>query len=248
LLRKDIIDIVKELSTIDGIREITMTTNAQQLAGKAEALKRAGLNRINISLDSLDTDKFFEMTGGDLNAVLAGVDEAVAADLLPVKINTVLVRGKNDDEVDDFIELTRKKPIDVRLIELMPMGDLGQDDALRVNNDELISARPFLRQLPPYYAGQPSRDYTVEGSLGRIGFISPISHRFCESCNRVRVMSDGILRPCLGDNLEISLKNALTGSDDELRKTIRDAIYDKPTGHHFNRNFKSIKTMSMIGG
>ena len=248
LLRKDIIDIVKELSTIDGIREITMTTNAQQLAGKAEALKQAGLNRINISLDSLDTDKFFEMTGGDLNAVLDGVDEAVAVDLLPVKINTVLVKGKNDDEVDDFIELTRNRPIDVRLIELMPMGDSGQDETLRVNNDELISARPYLRPLLPYYAGQPSRDFAVDGYLGRVGFISPISHRFCASCNRVRVMSDGTFRPCLGDNLEISLKNALTGSDDELRKTIRDAIYDKPTGHHFNRNFKSIKNMSMIGG
>jgi len=93
------------------------------------------------------------------------------------------------------------------LIELMPIGDLGQDDALSVNNDELISARPYLRPLPPYYAGQPSRDFAVDGYLGRVGFISPISHRFCASCNRVRVMSDGTFRSCLGDNLEISLKN-----------------------------------------
>lgn len=248
LLRRDIIDIVRRLSAIDGVIEIAMTTNAQQLAGKAEAIKQAGLNRINISLDSLDADKYREMTGGDLNAVLTGLDEAVAAGLLPVKINAVLVRGKNDGEVDNFIALTRNRPIDVRLIELMPMGDLGQDDTLRVNNDELIAARPYLRPLPPRYAGQPSKDYAVDGYLGRVGFISPMSHRFCATCNRVRVMSDGTLRPCLGDNLEISLKNALKAGDDALSETIRDAIYDKPTGHHFDRSFKSTKNMSRIGG
>jgi cyclic pyranopterin phosphate synthase len=249
LLRKDILEIVRGLSNIDGIMEITMTTNAQQLMGKARALRQAGLNRINVSLDSLDADNFREMTGGDLAVVLAGIDEAIAEDLLPVKINTVLVRGKNDNEVDDFIELTKNKPVDVRLIELMPMGDLGQDDSLRVDNNELIAERPYLRPLPPRYVGQPSTDYAVDGYLGRVGFISPISHRFCSSCNRVRVMSDGTLRPCLGDNMEISLLDSLkVGGIGHLIENIHMAIYNKPSGHHFNGSFRSIRAMSRIGG
>lgn len=248
LLRKDILEIVHGISSIAGIAEITMTTNAQQLGGKARALRLAGLNRINISLDSLDADKFRQMTGGDLETVLAGIDEAIAADLLPVKVNAVLVRGQNDNEVDDFIALTRDRPIDVRLIELMPIGDLGQDDSLRVDNRELIAARPYLAPLPPRYAGQPSTDYRVAGYLGRVGFISPISHRFCASCNRIRVMSDGTFRPCLGDNMEISLKDPLKAGGPVLIEAIRTAIYEKPIGHHFNGSFRSIRAMSSIGG
>jgi cyclic pyranopterin phosphate synthase len=248
LLRKDIIAIVQGLSKLEGIEEITMTTNAQYLASQAVALKQAGLSRINISLDSLDAVKFHEMTGGDLGAVLAGIDAAIQADLQPIKINVVLIRGKNEDEVDDFIELTRQRAIDVRFIELMPLGGLWQDDSLRVNNDELIAQRPYLNLIPPRYASQPSQDYCMKGYKGRVGFISPISHRFCADCNRVRVMSDGTLRPCLGDNLEISLKDALAIGDEELVETIRAAIFTKPIGHHFENSFTSNKNMSRIGG
>jgi cyclic pyranopterin phosphate synthase len=248
LLRRDILAIVQGLSAIEGIEEVTMTTNAQFLASQAADLKKAGLSRINISLDSLNTDKFREMTGGNLREVLAGVDAAIQAGLQPVKINAVLIRGRNDDEVDDFIELTREKPVDVRLIELMPLGGAWQADSLRVDNSELIARRPYLIPLPPRYAGQPARDFRVEGHLGRVGFISPISHRFCADCNRVRVMSDGTLRPCLGNNLEFSLKDALAGSDEELLEAVRAAIYAKPVGHHFEREFKSVRNMSRIGG
>lgn len=248
MLRKDIIEIVNGMSAIDGIREITMTTNAQQLAGKAGDLKYAGLDRINISLDSLDSDKFREISGGDLGSVLSGIDEAILADLLPVKINVVLVKGINDSEVDDFIALTKDKPIDVRFIELMPIGELGRDDSLRVDNSKLIAARPYLKQLPPRYKAQPSSDYAVDGYEGRVGFISPISHRFCASCNRIRVMSDGTFRPCLGDNLEITLIDSLKAGDNELIETIRQAIYEKTSGHHFNGSFRSIRVMSSIGG
>ncbi|MHB8806818.1 MAG: GTP 3',8-cyclase MoaA [Anaerolineaceae bacterium] len=248
LLRKDIVDIVKRFSTIDGVAEITMTSNGQMLADKAASLKQAGLTRINISLDSLDPQKYNKITGGDLNAVLAGINEAVKAKLLPVKLNIVLVKGTNDDEVDDFIALSKDRPIDVRFIELMPMADLGQDGSLVINNDDIISARPYLEPMEPRYAGQPSRDFKIEGHQGCVGFISPMYHRFCSTCNRIRVMSDGMIRACLGDNAEISLKEALLAGDDVLMDTIRNVIYNKPAGHHFELGFESQKNMARIGG
>lgn len=247
-LRRDIIQIVEGLSAIEGIDEVTMTSNAQFLASQAVGLKKAGLSRINISLDSLNADKFRAMTGGDLQVVLDGIDAALRAGLQPVKLNAVLIRGKNDDEVDDFIALTRDRPLDVRLIELMPLGGDWQAAALRVDNSELIAQRPWLIPIPQRYTGQPSRDFRVPGHQGRVGFISPISHRFCGDCNRIRIMSDGSLRPCLGDNLEFSLKDVLSGSDEELREAIRTAIYAKPVGHHFEQEFKSERNMSRIGG
>lgn len=247
-LRRDIIQIVQNLSAIPGIEEVTMTTNALCLASQAAELKKAGLARINISLDSLNANKLRMMTGGDLTTVLAGIEAALQAGLHPVKINVVLIRGRNDDEVDDFIALTRDNPLDVRLIELMPLGGIWEDESLRVDNSQLIAQRPYLIPIPPRYPGQPSRDFRIEGHLGRVGFISPISHRFCADCNRIRIMSDGTLRPCLGDNLEFSLKDALAGSDASLREAIRTAIYAKPVGHHFESEFRSVRNMSRIGG
>ncbi len=248
LLRKDIVEIVRMFSTLKGVEELTMTTNGQMLAEQAESLKQAGLTRINISIDSLDPQKYRKITGGDLNAVLAGIRAAVKAELLPVKLNMVLIKGINDQEVDDLIGLAKDQPVDVRIIELMPVGELGQDSSLVVNNCDLIAARPYLKPVKPYYAGQPSTDFAIEGYQGRIGFISSLSHRFCSTCNRVRIMSDGMLRPCLGNNLEISLKDALQADDDVLRETIRDAVYHKPAGHHFELGFQSQKSMAKIGG
>jgi cyclic pyranopterin phosphate synthase len=248
LLRKDILDIIRDLDSIELIDEITMTTNGQMLAAQAEKLKQAGLDRINVSLDTLDPVRYREITGGEIDAVLAGIDEAIRSQLLPVKINIVLVKGRNDDEVDDFIALTQNRPIDVRIIELMPLGEMEWDGSMKVSNDDLIAARPYLQPVPSYYSGQPSRDFRVEGHLGRVGFISPISHRFCNECNRIRIMSDGMLRPCLGQNEEISLKDALAAGDEVLEETIRTAIYDKPAGHLFENGFIPAKTMSRIGG
>lgn len=248
LLRRDIVEIVRRFSTLKGLDELTMTTNGQMLADQAEDLKQAGLTRINISIDSLDPKKYKEITGGNLDAVLAGIHAAVEADLLPVKLNMVLMKGINDQEVDDLIVLAKDQPVDVRIIELMPIGELGQDSSLVINNSDLIAARPYLKPVEAYYAGQPSTDYTIEGYQGRIGFISALSHRFCSTCNRVRIMSDGMLRPCLGNNLEISLKEALQAGDDVLRETIQDAVFHKPVGHHFELGFQSQKSMAKIGG
>ncbi|MDL2217029.1 GTP 3',8-cyclase MoaA [Christensenellaceae bacterium OttesenSCG-928-M15] len=250
LLRRDIIEIIAFLSATEGIEEIAMTTNAQQLPGNAKALKAAGLTRLNISLDSLDPKKYRSMTGGgELQRVLDGIEEAVEVGLLPVKVNAVLMRGRNDDEIDRFIDLAKDKPLDMRFIELMPMGE-NLDLSMRVTTDEVLSARPWLKPIPPRYKGQPSMDYMVEGYQGRIGFISPMSHKFCGDCNRVRVMSDGMLRPCLGDNAEISLLSALKETtDDLLKETISNAIYHKPFSHHFDdAAYGSKKNMSQIGG
>ncbi len=249
MLRRDIVEIVRRIHGLDGVHEIAMTTNAQLLPGKSGELKAAGLNRLNISMDSLDPDKFKRMTGGELAPVLLGIDEAIAAGLLPIKINAVVIRGRNNDEIDAFIAFAKNRPVDVRFIELMPMGNLGQDESLRVPSDELIAARPYLVPVEPRYKGQPSSDYRVEGHMGRIGFISPISHKFCGDCNRIRVLSDGTLRPCLGRNGEVSLEKALQSDDDELLlNTIKNAIYNKPVGHEFEHGFAPKRDMSKIGG
>ena len=248
LLRKDLIEIILGISELEDIQELTMTTNAQMLPGQARALKVAGLNRINISMDSLDAGRYYKMTKGDLGPVLTGIDEALQADLQPVRINVVLLRGRNSDEVDDFIALTRTRPLEVRFIELMPIGTLGQDENMRISSDEILSTRPWLHPVAPRFPGQVARDYAVEGYKGRVGFISPVSHQFCTDCNRIRVMSDGMLRPCLGNNLEYPLKEALAQSDEALLDVIREAVEHKPAGHQFHQGFISEKNMSRIGG
>ncbi|MEL7646176.1 MAG: GTP 3',8-cyclase MoaA [Anaerolineaceae bacterium] len=248
LLRKDILDIVAQVARAAELKDLSMTTNAQMLPGKAAALKAAGLRRLNISLDSLQPEVFRAMTGGDLQRVLDGIDEALAEGLVPLKINVVVVAGMNAGEVDDFIALTRERPLDVRFIELMPIGDQGRNGQRSISNQDLLRARPYLRALPPRYPGQPSADYQVPGYPGRVGFISPISHRFCADCNRIRVMSDGMLRPCLGVDQQISLKDALRGGDEELLELIRQVIFEKPIGHAFQTCSASARDMSRIGG
>ena len=225
-----------------------MTTNAQMLPGKAQLLNQAGLRRLNISLDSLKPEVFHELTGGDIQPVLQGMEEAVEAGLLPLKLNVVLVRGINDAEIDDFIALTRENPIDVRFIELMPIGDHGENADRRISNQEVLNARPYLQPLPPRYPGQPSVDYQVPGYRGRVGFISPISHQFCADCNRIRVMSDGTLRPCLGVDREIPLTSALVQGDEALREAIQSAIFRKPAAHRFESCTFAERNMSGIGG
>lgn len=249
MLRRDLCELIAGIRAIDGIEEINMTTNAQQLPGQAAALKKAGLDRLNISLDSLQAARYASMTGGgELGAVLRGIDEALSAGFSPLKLNAVLLKGVNDDEVDDFIALTKDRPIDMRFIELMPLG--GADHShQRVTGEEIRAAHPALTPVEKRYESQPSRDYQMPGHVGRVGFIDAVSHRFCDRCNRIRVMSDGMLRPCLGQNAEVSLLEALAEPDDVLlAESIRRAIYEKPAAHGFGEGFSSDKNMSRIGG
>lgn len=250
LVREDIVDIVERISSISRIKELTMTTNAQLLKEKVSSLKKAGLSSINISLDSLSSEKYKGISGGgEISHVLESIEKVIEEGILPIKINVVLVRGKNDDEIDNFIELTRNHPIDVRFIELMPVGRLGEDYNMRIPSSEILETRPQLVKVEPIYQGQPSVDYKIENYQGRVGLISPMSHNFCDSCNRIRLLNDGVLRPCLGNNLEVSIRDALDSKDDILlKKMIESAIWLKPREHEFNSKFHSMKGMINIGG
>ena len=247
LLRRDLTEIISGIKAIDQIVDISLTTNAQDLTAQAQKLKDAGLNRLNISMDSLKPTRFEALTGGNLQKVLDGIEAALMVGLTPLKVNCVLMKDVNDDEIDDFINLTREKPVDVRFIEYMPIGENGAG-RVRINNQDILSSRPELKPIKPRYAGQPSRDYFIEGYKGRVGLISPISHQFCEDCNRIRVMSDGTLRACLGDESEVSLKTALAQGHREIRDLIETTIFNKPRGHKFECAPLKERNMSRIGG
>ena len=248
LLRRDIVQIVKGIRANSNIRDISLTTNAQMLAEYAARLKQAGLDRVNISLDSLKPDVFHQMTGGELEKVKAGIKASIEAGLNPVKINVVLVRGWNDLEVDDFIDLTKDHALDVRFIEYMPIGEGTQSEFLRVDNMTILQEHPALQPVPPRNPGQPSRDFQIPGYKGRVGFISPISHKFCSDCNRIRVISNGTLRTCLGQESEFSLVQALADGDEALRETIKSAVLNKPAGHNFKSSHLNARGMRKIGG
>ncbi len=248
LLRKDLMKIVSGIAALPGLKDLSMTTNAQMLAEMAHGLKAAGLMRLNVSMDTFKPDLFEKLTGGSLQKVLDGLQAAMSAGFDPIKINVVLMRGVNDNEIDDFIDLTAKQKIDVRFIEYMPIGNGTGSDLLRLNNQEIIEARPWLKPIPPRLHGQPSTDYTYEGAQGRVGFISPISHRFCADCNRIRIMSDGYLRTCLGKDSEVSLSEALAEGKDALKRVISEAIYEKPERHCFDKESLEKRNMSRIGG
>lgn len=250
LMRRDICEIISRIAKIDGIEEICMTTNGIRLLQMADDLKAAGLHRLNISLDSLKTEKFKFITGGgDLKKTMAGIDRALALGMTPVKINTVLIKGINEDEIDDLIELTRDRPIAVRFIELMPMGRFGEDNRDKIiRNDDLITVRPDLQYLERTDKGSPAVYYQMAGYTGRIGFISPMTHQFCSDCNRIRLTSDGKIRPCLGNNGEVSIREALNLKPENFNKIISQIILDKPRGHHFDKAFSSSRRMNRIGG
>lgn len=250
LTRPDICEIIKNISVIPEINDISMTTNGIYLPKMAEKLRAAGLGRLNISLDSLKEDRFSYISGGGkLEAALEGIENSIKAGFTAIRINVVLIKGVNDDEIDDFIQLAADRPIDVRFIELMPIGRFGENNKGRiVLNSEIINSRPYLRKLENMEVGQPATYYSIEGFKGRIGFISPMSHKFCDRCNRIRLTCDGKIKPCLGDNGEVNILEILRKHPELLEKTIQEAIYHKPQGHSFEKGFSSSRNMNAIGG
>ena len=249
LVRKGVVELTEMLSDLDGLRELTMTTNGLLLKDMAQSLKDAGLTRINISLDSLDKDKYKEITrGGDLSQVLEAIEEAKRVGLTPIKINTVLMGGFNDNEIMDLVNLTRDEKIDVRFIELMPIGEAaGWAVENFISNKEVLR---IAKSLVPAYNDDPSSPatyYRLPGAKGRVGIINPISCKFCEHCNRVRLTATGKLKLCLHSDREIDLKPYLH-SDEALKRAIVEAISQKEEAHHLEDGAYIKRNMNQIGG
>lgn len=250
LVRKNIEWLIKKTAELEGIKDISLTTNGMLLAEYAEKLKAVGLNRVNISLDTLDPDKFKKITrGGDIERVLKGIKAALHYGLTPIKINTVLIGGFNDDEIEALAEMTLNNDIHVRFIELMPIGHAADWTKEKFIPNETVLKR--LKDLIPLdnEDGSPAKTYKIPGAKGTIGLINPISQHFCSTCNRLRLTADGKLKPCLHSNKEIDVRPGL-GNKEEIKKIIVDTIDIKPKAHHINdEGYKPIiRDMNDIGG
>jgi len=256
LVRLHLDRLIELLSTVEGIDEITMTTNGTLLAKYASELKAAGLKRVNISLDTFQADKFQRITGSDrMNEVLEGIEAARNAGLNPVKINMVVLRGINDDEILDFARKTITDGWHVRFIEYMPFTDtLSEMDTLVPNEEIMEAIQESFGEMVPYYhaAGNgPAKYYQLNGASGTLGFIGAVTECFCAECNRFRLTADGKLRPCLLDNDEIDIRESLRNgaSIDELAGLIQEAALIKRKQHHLSENMTaSTRPMRQIGG
>jgi cyclic pyranopterin phosphate synthase len=258
LVRKDVVGLMGRIGQLQGLRELVLTTNGSRLEQYASELKAAGVKRINISLDSLKPERFREMTRfGDLRRVLAGIDTALVQGFDTLKLNVVVLRRRNHDEVCDLVGFAVEKGIDISFIEEMPLGYVdGHDRA-----EEHYSSNQIRQDLERIYClipttettGGPSRYYRIAGAQTRIGFISPHSHNFCGSCNRVRVTVEGRLLLCLGNEHSIDLKAVLRSAGSDL-ETLKEAIVDsmeiKPERHFFDLGAQPLifRHMNVTGG
>ncbi|MDH7489302.1 MAG: GTP 3',8-cyclase MoaA [Anaerolineae bacterium] len=254
LVRAGIASLVAMIAAIPGVDDLAMTTNGTLLAQYADELAKAGLDRVNVSLDTLRPERFRAITRlGSLEDVERGLVAARAAGLEPVKVNTVLMRGVNDDEVVDFARRTLEEPFHVRFIEEMPVGVAAATRFLPVAEarERIEAAFGPLEAAHHRMGNGPASYYRIPGASGTIGFISAVSEHFCHQCNRLRLTADGRLRPCLLSDAEIPLREALRSgvSDEELKQIILAAVAAKPDGHHLGEGGAvSGRGMSQIGG
>jgi cyclic pyranopterin phosphate synthase len=257
LVRRNIADLVGMIRDVEGIRDLSMTTNGVLLEEKAKALYQAGIHRVNISLDTLVREKFLQVTRRDeFDAVMRGIDAALSVGMNPVKINVVLIRDFNDDEIFDFIELTKDRPLSVRFIEYMPTNGAENWNKYRVVTvDELfcsIEARHELVESDMRTGAGPSKDYRIPGFSGTLGFITPVSSHFCDRCNRIRVTSDGRIRSCLFSDDEAHILPLIREGKDiqTIGDFILDVLKNKPKSHHISsgRIRTCQRSMSEIGG
>ena len=261
LVRRGIMTLVSSLSrhlASGALKELTFTSNGSQLEKYAAELKSHGVERINVSLDTLDADKFRAITRwGDLGKVLAGIDAALAAGL-KVKINAVALKGVNEDEIGDLLAWAHGRGMDLTVIEVMPLGDIGEDRLDQYMPLSMVRARlaeHYTLEDIDYRTGGPARYVRVKETGGRLGFITPMTHNFCESCNRVRITCAGTLYMCLGQNDAADLRAPLRASesDDPVHAAIDAAIARKPKGHDFvidrrHRRPALARHMSVTGG
>ncbi len=252
LLRSDICDVAERIGRIDGIKKLAITTNGVLLSKYAEKLKKAGVNAVNISLDTTDKEQYRRITGFDLlDKVFEGIDEAQRVGLSPLRLNAVLIRGENDNQAEKLINIARNRKIDVRFIELMPFSDEGENEKLVIRGEEILGAFPFLKPFEDEKKGafekSVARYYTAEGFTGRIGFITPVSDKFCADCNRIRLLCDGKLRPCLGNEQVYDLMPYID-DEDALTEKVRQIIFNKPTEHKFSCGYGHSHGLNKIGG
>ncbi len=256
-IRRGVTELVRAIRAIPGIQRVAMTTNGLKLRELAQPLAEAGLDQVNISIDSLNPEKFRRITRrGNLEAVWQGIQAAEAAGLSPIKINCVVTRGFNEDEVVDLARLTVDNPWEVRFIELMPLGsvaDFQQEQVVptRETRARIEAALGPLTPVPDHNGHDPARPYHLPGARGRIGFISSVTEPFCEGCTRLRLTADGKLRLCLLRDDEVDLLTPLRAGADfaTLRRMMAEAAYRKPWGHRLEENeIAYSREMSQIGG
>ena len=257
LVRLGLPDLVQMIAAVPGIDDISMTTNGTLLARYADALAAAGLNRVNVSLDTLHPERFRQITRrGTLANVWGGIEAAQQAGLRPIKLNNVVIRGMNEDEVTDFARMTLKSPWHVRFIEVMPLGANAAwaGDGYVPMTEVRARIEAAFGPLEPVGGppgNGPARYYRTPGAVGTLGFITPVSEHFCFSCNRLRLTADGMLRPCLLSDAEIDLRTPLRAgaAEEELASLLLSGIMDKPERHHLAQGkVPSERVMAEIGG
>ncbi len=258
LVRADIVELVRMIRSVPQIDDISLTTNAMLLEEYAAPLKQAGLNRVNISLDTLDPENYKKITRiGNFQKVWAGILAAEAAGLQPIKLNTVVIRGVNDTEIPALAHLSVERPWNIRFIELMPVENQESwGEGFLSPEDAYVSKQEMLQILQAYHlqavydmdGNGPAKYYRIPGAKGMIGFISPIGEKFCAECNRLRLTADGNLRPCLLSETEIPLREALRKGEDIL-PLLQKAVLLKPGGHEITSHYTSSgRCMMQIGG
>ena len=255
LVRKGIVGFLERLAKIPGLKELVLTTNGTLLEGMARQLKDAGVQRLNISLDSLDAGTYAGITrGGDLKAALAGMEAAGSAGFPPHKINVVLMRGVNDHEILDFVKLTLEKPYTVRFIECMPTCQSGDWRALCIPGSEVlerIAGHFRIQKLERTERSGPAENFRVRGAPGSLGIITPMTGHFCDACNRLRVTASGLAKGCLFSGKGVDLRAVIAAGDDaRLREEIRSIVLGKPGTHRFQEGPVSAAPfiMAAVGG
>lgn len=257
LIRKDLHRLVAAIAAIDGIDDIALSTNALLLAEQVDALVAAGLRRVNVSLDTLREGRFEAIARRPgLSRVLAGIDAAFERGLAPIKVNCVVMRGQNDDEIAAFAEWSKSRPVYVRFIEVMPVHEnLGLQRDTYVSSDEILQRVAALGDLQPVGGpggNGPARYFAFPGAPGAVGVISPLSHDYCERCNRVRLTADGRLRLCLFGDHEVDLRTPLRdgAGTEAIAGLLRSAMFIKPERHHLRLGEAAsrMRALSEIGG
>jgi cyclic pyranopterin phosphate synthase len=255
LLRRGIAKIAKLISRIDGINDVPLSTNAHLLEKFAGKLYQNGINRVNISIDSLIPERFEKVTrGGDLSEVIKGIDAAIQAGMHPIKMNMVAMRGVNEDEIESMIDFAINKGIDIRFIETMPIGSAGIEALTQHISEKDILAKinkHLNNQLTPIASNKtagPAHNFKIKGTNSTVGIISAVSNNFCQTCNRIRLTAKGDLILCLGQQDSISLRDAVRSdlTDDEIKSMIINAINKKPEKHEFNSVIDNISNRQMV--